>query len=105
MVENMGRMLEDEAVLLFEVFESHLSYEWIQETVTIMTAKYKHFNNLTEQFTVAHFALKCRFKRILFDICFDKYDFDADFYRPSAKLTLLHVVAKYMSDYKWGEDD
>ena len=58
-----------------------------------------------ENYTVAHLAAKGRFYNFLHNICIDKYGFDVDFYRPRAKLTLLHVVAKYNSWYQWSEDE
>ena len=58
-----------------------------------------------EMYTVAHIAIKTRFYRVLHDICFDKYGFDADYYRPGARMTLLHIVAKYTSRSMWHQEE
>ena len=83
-------------------FEKYYSYEWMQERMTqvdpILSLQMEHY-------TVAHMAVKARFYRLLHDVCFDKYDFDADFYKPKAKLTLLHVMAKYCSSSYWFNED
>ena len=81
-------------MLLVEVFERHYSHEWMQETMTMVLP---NRSACLEQYTVAHLAVKASFYRLLHDICFERYEFDADFYKPKAKLTLLHIVAKYVS--------
>ena len=42
-------------------------------------------------------AAKGSLFRLLHDVFLDEYEFDVDYYRPHARLTLLHVVAKYGS--------
>ena len=90
-------------MLIVEVFARHYSYKWMQESMTMIDPSAGRGPG--ECYTIAHLAVKGRFYRLLHDVCFDTYQFDADFYRPKAKLTLLHVVAKYVSYLYWVDKD
>ena len=98
-------VLEDQALLLVEVYERHYNYDWMQETLTMVFPMFKNDLPQRELYTVAHYAVKASFYRLLHDVCIDRYNFDADFYQPRAKLTLLHVVAKYCSKDEWIEHE
>ena len=54
-----------------------------------------------EQLTIAHMAIKGKMYRFLHEVVLDEYDFDVDYYKPYAKLTLLHILAKYGSLVDW----
>ena len=52
-----------------------------------------------------HLAVKGRLFRLIHEVYLNVFKFDVDFYRPKAKLTLLHVVAKYVSYSEWSEEE
>ena len=57
-----------------------------------------------EGLTIAHLAAKGGLFKVLDEVFMDEYGFDPDYYKPSYRLSLLHVIGKYQSVYKWTEE-
>ena len=60
-------------------------------------------NYESSSFTLVHVAVKAGLWRLVHEVFLDHFGFDVDYYRLNCKLTLLHVVAKYIT-HLWSEE-
>ncbi|CDW73189.1 UNKNOWN [Stylonychia lemnae] len=82
--------------------DDQISQEFIDDSIVKILEIYSiYFDlsslmniNVQDEFTLVHLAIKSGLYKCAFYFI-DKLKFEIDFYRPQAKLTLLHVVAKH----------
>ena len=87
---------------MFNLLSSHFSYDWLQETIS-MIRNVKIGEYYTNSFTLVHVAVMGGLWRLVHEVFLDHFGFDVDFYRLNCKLTLLHVAAKYITQL-WNEE-
>lgn len=75
---------------MFEVIEKYTSYAWLKYQVNFIELG----DGRSDQVSWAHMAAKAGYYGLLIDLFIEKYEFDPDLYKPLAKLTLLHTIAK-----------